>query len=178
MASQLGFVYSVNRTAARPFTTVLHTSFGPSASPKLWKNMANRGWDRWTRSYFREGDMRQIGQAMNVRSNELVAAKPPPAAMKVNVEHTTEMNHENLLSAISGPLLPRSINSDTHQIIYLSADAEEELSTLSENEIYVIGGIVDRNRYKVGFTPIHRSNRSLSQDAMSKQGCRIGDPDG
>jgi tRNA (guanine9-N1)-methyltransferase len=35
------------------------------------------------------------------------------------------------------------------QLVYLSADSEKELSTLSEDEVYIIGGIVDRNRYKV-----------------------------
>jgi tRNA (guanine9-N1)-methyltransferase len=34
-------------------------------------------------------------------------------------------------------------------LVYLSADAEEELETLAENEIYIIGGIVDKNRHKV-----------------------------
>ncbi|CUA70259.1 tRNA (guanine(9)-N1)-methyltransferase [Rhizoctonia solani] len=33
-------------------------------------------------------------------------------------------------------------------VIYLSADAEDEILELKEGETYVIGGIVDRNRYK------------------------------
>ncbi len=34
-------------------------------------------------------------------------------------------------------------------LVYLTADSEEELQTLKEDETYIIGGIVDRNRYKV-----------------------------
>lgn len=34
-------------------------------------------------------------------------------------------------------------------IVYLTADSEEELTELRPNETYIIGGIVDRNRYKV-----------------------------
>eukprot|EP00919_Chromeraceae_sp_WS-2016_P001270 GHVR01003192.1.p1 GENE.GHVR01003192.1~~GHVR01003192.1.p1 ORF type:complete len:314 (+),score=39.43 GHVR01003192.1:54-995(+) len=35
-----------------------------------------------------------------------------------------------------------------HKIVYLSSEGTEELSTFSSDEIYVIGGIVDRNRLK------------------------------
>lgn len=32
--------------------------------------------------------------------------------------------------------------------MYLTADAEEELTSMSADEAYVIGGLVDRNRHK------------------------------
>jgi tRNA (guanine9-N1)-methyltransferase len=40
---------------------------------------------------------------------------------------------------------------DAHRanVVYLTADSEEELMELKEGEIYVIGGICDHNRYKV-----------------------------
>jgi tRNA (guanine9-N1)-methyltransferase len=34
-------------------------------------------------------------------------------------------------------------------VIYLTADSEEELLELKEGEVYIIGGICDHNRYKV-----------------------------
>ena len=34
------------------------------------------------------------------------------------------------------------------KIVYLSADAKETLTELKPDELYIIGGIVDRNRYK------------------------------
>lgn len=34
-------------------------------------------------------------------------------------------------------------------LVYLTADATEELSQLDSGKIYIIGGIVDRNRHKV-----------------------------
>jgi tRNA (guanine9-N1)-methyltransferase len=45
--------------------------------------------------------------------------------------------------------LPETISPETHTLVYLSADAEEEIETLKEDEIYIIGGIVDKNRHKV-----------------------------
>lgn len=81
----------------------------------------------------------------------------------------------NLTKALEGPILPSTISPETHKIVYLSADADEELSTLSENEVYVIGGIVDRNRHKVSSagSDIERqssSGPSSLADALSEQG--------
>lgn len=35
------------------------------------------------------------------------------------------------------------------ELVYLSADSEEELTELDPNHVYIIGGLVDRNRHKV-----------------------------
>ncbi|XP_022588345.2 tRNA methyltransferase 10 homolog B [Cyclospora cayetanensis] len=34
------------------------------------------------------------------------------------------------------------------RVVYLTADAEEELHTLDADTVYIVGGLVDRNRYK------------------------------
>ena len=75
-------------------------------------------------------------------------------------------------NSLSGPNLPGEWTASTHQLVYLSADADEELQTLSESEIYIIGGIVDRNRHKVGITlstkfPACRFTRGCYADLIS-----------
>lgn len=35
------------------------------------------------------------------------------------------------------------------KVVYLTADTEDELTELKPDEVYIIGGICDHNRYKV-----------------------------
>jgi tRNA (guanine9-N1)-methyltransferase len=48
-----------------------------------------------------------------------------------------------------GPPPQTRASCSRESVVYLTADADEELLELKEGETYVIGGIVDRNRYKV-----------------------------
>lgn len=50
-------------------------------------------------------------------------------------------------SADSEPI--RKQKSEKKDVVYLTADSEEELEELKESETYIIGGICDHNRYKV-----------------------------
>jgi len=49
---------------------------------------------------------------------------------------------------------------DRGTIVYLTADSDVELTELKEGETYIIGGIVDHNRYKVCKAPRIESTRS------------------
>ena len=44
------------------------------------------------------------------------------------------------------------------KVVYLTADSDEELIELKADDIYIIGGIVDRNRYKVLSPDIQHGN--------------------
>lgn len=157
MNSQLGYVYSINRTSKVPFGAVLHTGFGPTKSPRLWEKMAKSTWNRWSRMHFWEEDIDVLAKVMKEGAEAKVdgAAEvdgDAGAAVKGPVDlgptDTKNINPDELIPFLSGPNLPPSIPA-THKLVYLSADADEELTTLADDEVYIIGGIVDRNRHKV-----------------------------
>jgi len=125
MASQLGFLYSANRASPHPFATILHTSASESASPRLWEKLLKANCTNWTRSFWWNEDVEHLTKLIPSQQRDDDAGEPT-----------------------AGPSLPPALTSE-HSLIYLSADSEYELETIKEDEVYIIGGIVDRNRYKV-----------------------------
>ena len=151
MASQLGFLYSANRTSEKPFETILQTSFGPSASPRLWETMKGREWARWNRMSWREQGLEEVAQALSglAASAEHTAQNGDAPSEEIEQGQAEEAaGVDEQKRTLSGPILPPTVRPD-HTLVYLSADSDEELTTLREDEIYIVGGIVDRNRYKV-----------------------------
>lgn len=107
--------------------------------------MTSRGWQNWTRCHWREQGIDAVAKAVKDKRE----GGTEPATDILDGSQRTESEGKDLTQYLAGPVLPPTITSE-HELVYLSADAEEELTTLSENEIYIIGGVVDRNRYKVG----------------------------
>ena len=148
MASQMGFLYSANRTSPRPFGTIMQTSFGPTASPRLWETMKGREWARWNRMVWREQGLDEVAKAF-AHLSAGTETSPLTGGSEETMGAADQEESSDAIRALSGPILPSTITS-SHKLVYLSADSEEELTTLSEDEVYIVGGIVDRNRYKVG----------------------------
>lgn len=130
MVGQIGYVYSANRLSQRPFSALIHTSCSPTASPRIWEKMQKTSHERWSRCFWHEQGIEDLALQFGKTS-----ASAEQAVQKGGIE------------------LPSGISPSTHQLVYLSADSNNELETLSENEIYIIGGIVDRNRFKVSLSP-------------------------
>ncbi|WVO13388.1 hypothetical protein L204_101003 [Cryptococcus depauperatus] len=147
MSQQLGYLYSSNRTAQTPVRTVIHTSFSPSASPRLWKRMKTFNWQKWSRCYWWGEGLENLSHQLG----ECSSADSVKAGLSERVLPNLQENYdesESLLFHLTGPQLPADLQSRNFKLVYLSADADEELNTLSKDEVYIIGGIVDRNRYK------------------------------
>ena len=145
MSSQLAYVYSDNRTAVRPFSMVLHTSFSRTVSPRLWEKMTKWGYERWTRSHWSAESLGDLSRAFSSSKHDLASVTNTISLPAENVDHINIQASEHDQSR---PILPPTFTA-THSLVYLSADSPNELATLSEDEIYIIGGMVDRNRHKV-----------------------------
>ncbi|UOH79986.1 tRNA (guanine(9)-N1)-methyltransferase [Cryptococcus neoformans] len=137
MAQQLGYLYSSNRTAEKPVRTVIHTTFSPAASPRLWQRMENFNWHKWSRCHWWEQGLEtlksQLDPSTSILSGQSVVSE--------ETQDKADIDAKGLLSRLTGPQVPVDLLAGKHKLVYLSADAEDELLSLSEDEIYIIGGI-------------------------------------
>ncbi|KAL7423666.1 tRNA (guanine(9)-N(1))-methyltransferase [Cryptotrichosporon argae] len=154
MASQLGHSYAVNRTAQHPFSAIVHTSFSSAASPRIWARMDIIAWERWKRCAWWGGSLEAFAAALgrsaagDGTADDAVATDGPgEAGASAGAGPSGPAGQQSKERYLSDGRLPDGWAG--HKLVYLSADADEELSTLADDEVYVIGGIVDRNRHKM-----------------------------
>lgn len=145
MTNQLYFVHALNRMSPKPFRHCAFTGINGRMKERLDTKL-NGEYAKFTRLEWRGEDVNDIRQAP-ARSEE---------------EWTAFTNSKRVgrktVTGGRGPVdlaeTPLRNPFDGQEYIYLSADADYELETLKENETYIIGGIVDRNRYKVSLNII------------------------
>ncbi|GAA5854120.1 hypothetical protein JCM9279_002839 [Rhodotorula babjevae] len=173
MASQLGYCYSANRSASHPFPLLI-TSFngrlreayekrGDYVSWKgveWWEDGIDKlyeGVDEATQPAQAGASAHAEPQAASTSSTEpssaaLDAAAPAPAPAPISAAASTSSTAP---ADTSIPLIPFGILAGRPQsraprstVVYLTGDSPNVLTTLSPGHTYILGGIVDRNRYK------------------------------
>lgn len=127
MATQISFCYASNRASSQPVTPLLVTSFGGRLKDRMDNNtqatyLKWKGMEWWTEGY-----------------ESLYSSLPSSSSSSSTTVEKIEMGH------LSGK--PKS-RTDKSSIIYLSGDSPNVLTSLEEGTTYIIGGIVDHNRYK------------------------------
>ncbi|KAF4619586.1 hypothetical protein D9613_004956 [Agrocybe pediades] len=137
LCSQLAYTHSANRQASFPFSLTFTSLNGrtyqrlESLGDASYKRWANTTW--WSEGYDRlwKGQDNTSGPDEPVVSQN--DAPSPNASIKEDVMTP---------SSAPAPLIPQD------KIVYLTADTEDELLELKPDEVYIIGGICDHNRYK------------------------------
>ncbi|KAI0832825.1 guanine-1-methyltransferase-domain-containing protein [Trametes gibbosa] len=133
LASQLAYTYSTNKKAVHPFSSLLFTSLNGRTLVRMdaTNNAAYKRWvgaEWWTGGYERLWANEETTGLENTEESREVEAGSERASER-------SKNHQ-----------PSRATRET--VVYLTADTEDELTELKEGETYIIGGIVDHNRYK------------------------------
>ncbi|KAL7282698.1 hypothetical protein ACG7TL_004172 [Trametes sanguinea] len=146
LTSQLAYTYSANRKAEHPFSSLLFTSLNGRTLERMdaTNNAAYKRWvgaEWWAEGYERlwantEDAQRQEDDAES--SRERVKDGQGEAAAQ----------DDDAVGASRSTKAKGHAKAAQDTVVYLTADADDELTELKEGETYIIGGIVDHNRYK------------------------------
>ncbi|QRV87570.1 tRNA (guanine-N(1))-methyltransferase [Ceratobasidium sp. AG-Ba] len=172
LCSQLAYTYASHRRTRTPFTGLLITSLNGRAlthmdgindgSYRRWKGV--EWWSEdidglWNTPLDAEQETQHTGAedpaVADAQVDEAPEQKPTDPEAPVVEPTSTGPAASDVPPARGKPRRSRKqaapqvrASCSRESIVYLTADAEDELLELQEGETYIIGGIVDRNRYK------------------------------
>ncbi|GJN91985.1 hypothetical protein Rhopal_005013-T1 [Rhodotorula paludigena] len=160
MSSQLAYCYSANRNASHPFPLLitsfngrLRQGFDKRGDATSWKGV--EWWDEGVEQLY-EGvpepaptaaaapeEVVQDGSAENGGAAQPVAStSAAPSAQAAPTPADVPLVTLGTLRGRPRARVPRST------VVYLTGDSPNVLSRLEAGHTYILGGIVDRNRYK------------------------------
>ena len=134
LTSQLAYTYSANRSAPCAFSSLLFTSLNGRTKQRL-DVMNDASYRRWSNTEWWEEGYERIWIPASSSSSD----QPPYEPTSIPAD-------------CNGPTPAPDTGDPRESVVYLTADSEHEILKLKEGETYVIGGICDHNRYKVGRT--------------------------
>ena len=139
MSSQLAYTHSANRQSSYPFT-LFFTSLDGRTFDRL-ESLSDASYKRWSNTHWYP------------ESYESMWLWDPGASTSTVSEpnHSTcaDFDQNNNASTSTSDKSEVMARLPKASFVYLTADTEEELLEIKADEIYVIGGICDHNRYKV-----------------------------
>ncbi|KAL7411521.1 guanine-1-methyltransferase-domain-containing protein [Mrakia frigida] len=173
MGGQMAYVYNAHRHSAIPFRSLLMTHLDQRLLERLekgfWEQAGSRRWagTEWWDGKELDGLWKREGESEETSSsskpvelseeemmealNDGLAAPPPTNTVASPALH---VSFSPALSADPDAPHPRTLvgpipsRSAQENVVYLTADSPHEIDALEEGMTYVIGGIVDHNRYK------------------------------
>ncbi len=146
LTRQITDCYSTNKKADIPFNLIIY-----DVGEKLKKNLLKNNCEKWIGfKLIEEGRYENIKEFLEEKffsknNTEFklnnINNENNQFSLSLNLEYNFE---EKIINLNKG-----ETNLNGENIIYLTGDSENEIQNLEENKIYVIGGIVDRNKLKL-----------------------------
>ncbi|CAA7258585.1 unnamed protein product [Cyclocybe aegerita] len=150
LCSQLAYTYSTNRQASFPFGLTF-TSLGGRIEKRL-DSLGDASHRRWSNTKWSLDSYESLWEDPEAAPVSMHDDTPQAeAGLSSGIEgHEKVWTSEGASATVEGKPGDQSVRkrAEKSSFVYLTADTEDELLELKPDETYIIGGIVDHNRYK------------------------------
>jgi len=143
LTRQITDCYSINRKSEKPFNLIVY-----DVGEKLIQNLTKNNCEKWIGfTYIEQGRFRNLTDYLkqefknitkNINNDEAKENSDCNLGLnsdKFDIKNEIYYNEDKIL--------------ENENIIYLTGDSENEINNLENDKIYIIGGLVDRNKLKL-----------------------------